>query len=400
MEDNKDDYSIQSDIITYQGNNKDILKLQQILRVGELTPEQLSLAKEILIKEKKTQQTNKITWDLLFNSKELKKQIIKKGESLYREIKDSDDKKILFKTNDYEFNFPSDEWVELNKESLKTFKKLLSPESLKKTLKKEFPSYNSQTKEEVHIFTIEAWIDGLIRALDNKSPYFTSLLKKDKEKYTWTILPKLDTNWSNWTKWIISLDSVGKLGNGAYSEKIDNFFEEKPIEQVVDSSDIQTIEHIEKIEEEYNVKFTKLSFAEYKWLKDALNGYKQTIQTISKSTDAGNLEEENFIGQLKIYSNYLNPEWKITGDIVNFSSPGNQVDMFFGVDMIIKLINSKGDIKIVPVQVKSNESSAKNALIRKLDIGGISVFRDDNDWYYFDYGSKKKSFEKEFLKIK
>jgi len=269
---------------------------------------------------------------------------------------------------------------------------------------KDFSNDKSNTKEgKLHSFTIEKWIDGLISALNNKSPYFTSLLKKDKEndkeKYTWTILPKLDTNWVNWAKWIISLDSVGRLGNGTYSEKIDDFFEEKPIRQVVDSTDFETIEHIKKIQEEYDVKFPKLSFAEYKWLKDALNGYKQTIQTISKSTDAGNLEEKNFIGQLKIYSNFLKTEWKIMGDVVDFSSPGNQVDMFFGVDMIVKLINSQGDIKIVPVQVKSNESSAKGAQIRYMDIGGISVFRDGNDWYYFDSGKEKKSFEKDFLKI-
>ena len=51
MEDNEDSISTQSDILTYQGTNKDLLKLQNILRVGELTPEQLTLAKEILVKE-------------------------------------------------------------------------------------------------------------------------------------------------------------------------------------------------------------------------------------------------------------------------------------------------------------------------------------------------------------
>ncbi len=392
MENKEEDYSIQSDIITYQGNNKEILKFQEILKVGELSPEQLIFAKEILNKEKTTEQTSKITWDSLFNSKQIQREIINKGEELYRRIKDDDNKKNLFKTNDYEFNFPSDEWVDENIKSLNIFKKTLSPDSLSNIVELKFG-------DKSYKFEISKWIDGLIRALNNKSPYFTSLLKKDKEKYVWTILPKLDTNWVNWSKWIISLDSDGKLGNGTISEKINNFFEEKPIKQVVGMSDSQTIEHIKKIQEEYNLKFPKLSFAEYKWLKDALNGYKQTIQTISKSTDKGNLEEENFIGQLKIYSKFFDSEWKLYGDIISFSTPGNQVDMIFGVDMIVKFVNTNGEIKIVPVQVKSTESSAKNALIKKLGIGGISVFRDGNDWYYFDSGSRKKSFEKDFLKI-
>jgi hypothetical protein len=35
-----------------------------------------------------------------------------------------------------------------------------------------------------------------------------------------------------------------------------------------------------------------------------------------------------------------------------------------------------------------------------MGIGGISVFKEEYDWYYFDSGKGKKPFEKDFLGIK
>jgi hypothetical protein len=247
-----------------------------------------------------------------------------------------------------------------------------------------------------------SWIDFLINRLKTNSDFFTSILKKETKE--WTILPKIDTNYTNWAIWIDKLNNENKLGGGSKIDKVGEFFKQRPIRQVVNNQ--EDIEHIKKIQEEKDIKCRELSFAEYELFKDSKDNYVQSLGSISKTSDIGDLAEKDFIGYLKLSNNVS--EYKIKPDnIISFSSPGNQVDMIFGIDFLILLVDKDNNERWVPVQVKSSQGSASKAKLLNYNIGGISVFRTTNpemrkysEWSYYDFSKGiEKSFDKDFLKI-
>lgn len=401
LEMNEDKFTIQSDVLTYQGDSEILNKLNQILtRKGELNDEELKSAQIELEKEKNKKLekpvNQKINVSLVRDNSILKNSIITKGKKTYEEIKNNKEKKLLFKTKTHEFGFPSDTWTQQNIESLKKFKEITPDIYQNKEIEKELNGKKFTR-------TLGEWVDILINALNNKSEYFTNLLRKDESSSEYTELPKMDTHWINWTIWIENLDNQNKLGDGNQQSKIENFFEKKPIRKVVSENDIRTINHIKQVQSENNIKFSELSFAEYELLKDALNGYKQTSKRINKTTQQGNKHETDFLASLKLFSNpkIYNTKKKIEDkDIISFSSPGNQVDVFFGIDLIVNLIDKDGIEKWVPIQVKSSEDYAKKSVLLRYKIGGISVFKENNLWSYFDgKSSKKQSFENDYLWI-
>jgi len=396
MEDNKDDYSIQSDIITYQGNNKDILKLQQILRVaGGLSPEQLSLAKNILTQEKespvevsKIPETPKVKEKTFCQeikgtlennwtdaNKKLKSLIIGEGEKTYLNIKNTD-KKYLYSLGDYEFNTPNEKWIKENIDSLVDLEIFLSDKL----------QYLVSIKKLDETKTLKEWIEFFNKKLNYEPEYFTSIVKKDDK--SWTELPKIDTNYTNWCKWIDKLNENNKLGNGDKFEKSEIFFKQQPIEQVItNDEDLKLIKSIK------NVKIPTISFAEYELFKDGKYNYYESRNSISYSTNKGNKAEREFI-------EYLTKNNISNNHIINFSTPGNQVDMIFGIDYIVKLSDKDGNYTWIPIQVKSSENLAKTSALLYNGLYGLSVFKSSKDtWYYFTPGKSKypKSFKEDFF---
>ena len=403
-----DVYSLQDQILTYQGDNKNLLKMSNILLNGgtlsnsALETAKLELEKEettkkiVPVKEKTFKDEVRGTWENNWRDKNYKlmDEITSKGEKTYKNIKNSD-KKFLFSLGDYEFSTPNQNWIDENIKSLLLLKEKMSDEDLSKEISLIFDKKTYAQK-------FSSWIDFLIDRLKTNSDFFTSILKKETKE--WTILPKIDTNYTNWAIWIDKLNNENKLGGGSKIDKVGEFFKQRPIRQVVNNQ--EDIEHIKKIQEEKDIKYRELSFAEYELFKDSKDNYVQSLGSISKTSDIGDLAEKDFIGYLKLSNNVS--EYKIKPDnIISFSSPGNQVDMVFGIDFLILLVDKDNNERWVPVQVKSSQGSASKAKLLNYDIGGISVFRTTNpemrkysEWSYYDFSKGvEKSFDKDFLKI-
>jgi hypothetical protein len=222
------------------------------------------------------------------------------------------------------------------------------------------------------------------------------------ENGNWSILNKVDTNYSNWVKLMIPILDEGKLGSGTIEQKIIKFFEQNPIISVLSQEDIEIFKGIEN---KYGCSLETISYAEYQLYKDYLNNYKTSKSNIGRTTYIGDLEENNFKQHLGEITKKTKKSVK-SGDIIDFSSPGNQVDQVFGIDFLINLYINGRDKKWIPVQIKARKKNSEYSLILKSNIGGIVVFPAQNfeikmkgRYGFFDMkGGEERSFDEIFLK--
>jgi hypothetical protein len=183
---------------------------------------------------------------------------------------------------------------------------------------------------------------------------------KNKEYYgfiedgNWSILNKFNTNYTLWRKLIDETYINSKL---TFLEKINDFFNQKPISEIFPNSKSE----FEKLKKENNIDIKTFSLAEKEIIKDInSNSSQKIVDVINKTTGEGNETENKF-------KKYLGDK-----DIVDFSSPGNIVDMEFNVDLMVH--DPEGWI---PIQVKSNKEEAKKCPLLKTGINGIAVYPDD-----------------------
>jgi len=203
------------------------------------------------------------------------------------------------------------------------------------------------------------------------------------ENGDWSILNKIDTNYSNWVKLMIPFIDDGKLGSGTIEEKIKSFFEQSPTITVISEKDFEEFKNIKSI-----------SYAEYALYNDYLNNFTVSKNTIGRTTYIGDLEENRFKEHIE----------KL--EMVDFSSPGNQVDQIFGIDLLVKLHINSRDKRWIPIQVKARKKQSNYSLIFKLNIGGIVLFPAENfeikrkgKYGFIDMnGGEERSFDEIFLK--
>jgi hypothetical protein len=212
----------------------------------------------------------------------------------------------------------------------------------------------------------------------------------------WSILNKINTNYTNWSKLIAKRDKDGDLGEYiSPKEKVLNYFKERPIEEIHDLSEFD--------EEQKRIIKTKVptfSFADediITILRSAENpdedyDFNKMRNRIMSTTDKGDNAENNFIAWLKLNG-------IPNSDIRVFSSYGNLVDITFQCDLMVKLND-----KWVPIQVKSSDKTTGSKLLN-YGIGGILVYPAPKKircgrWVYLTGTSLPKSFDEDFLNLR
>jgi len=377
MEDNKRDV-IEKKVGFYKGKNPILMSLYSKTYNGyDLTDEEIIKAEKEFEKEESPNLDNKEENNPFFllikRDGILRKLVIKKGVEAYNNIL-STDKQSLFKEyadnhgSNVTIGSPNKDWQNRNLDDLKEFYKNLGNERWSKTNK----------------FNSTLTVKDLIVKIGNKIKNNLSSFKVFTEDGQWSSLNKIDTNYSYWAKSIIDLDNKGLLGNGSPKEKIEEFFKQRLPKDICTP---QEVLHIEDIQKNYRVYIEGLSYAEYQIYKDGEKNYEFAKNSIEETSSVGDEAEEEFIGYLKRRG---------INDIVNFSSPGNQVDVEFGVDLIAKLL------EWTPIQVKSKRPYSYSLKIFDFDINGIVVWKkNNNDYYYISSPNDKepKSFNEDFISL-
>jgi len=380
----------------YSGQHPTIIDIKNKSKRGDLTPKQKSYVHSLLKKEFSNilhydEEMNNFLFLLIKDNKEIRSLVIRKGKEAYKEILKTN-KQFLFKEyadnhgSNITIGSPDKKWQEKNLEDLRNFYKNLGNKRLSKMV--QFDSTNDRNKKvEMSLGSAIFKLGETVR--DNLSSFVGFI-----EDGQWSILNKIDTNYSNWGKVIISLDSEGLLGDGSPEKKIDEFFKQRNINTICS---LEEINHIKNIENHYKVSIPTLSYAEYKIYKDGEKNYNFIKTNIKKTTESGDLAEAKFMSHLK--NNKIS-------DIVDFSSPGNQVDMIFGVDMMVNLPfeeeNGKTEYRWTPIQMKSGRPNDLNLKIFDFDFNGIAVWPGiKGDYtYILSPEGQEKSFNLDFLNSK
>ena len=367
---------------SYEGSNNFINDLKgKIVFNKQLTQKQKDAGKDFFIKEK----LNKTLLPNLNLGTDLGKTIIKKGIETYVDLITSG-KKHLFKSREdlnTKIGTPGPDWIKRNVVDLEELRNKLSPESLSKNIK--FPN-GVET-------SINSIITDIINRLKTNPESYPAFIEKNGE---WSIINKLDTQYTNWFRLIAEADYYNRLKGATSEEKVNSFFKQVPIKDLIDSKKVENLKIIENL---FDVKIPTLSRADLEILieynKDFLNIKKRLLV----SSEKGDKVEGNIRGSLKIFSNNAITD----SDIIDFSSPGNRVDQVFGIDMIVNMyVPAFSEEKYwVPIQVKSNKDRAKFSILLSYGIGGISAAPTNNEEIEGDfcYYTVKDGTEKSFQKL-
>jgi hypothetical protein len=353
-------------IRNYSGSVKFINDLKKkVITNKPLTVAQSDAAKDFFLKEKLSTTIE----SQLDPNKKLGKDVIKLGIETYLNIIKSCKKNLFISREDLSVRIstPGPEWVRRNIQDLTNFKEKLSEEILSKVI--ELPNETT---------TIKAKVEEIINTLERDPNAYPGFIEQNGD---WSILNKLDTHYSNWYRILGELDYKKKLVGDTPQKKVENFFKQVPVEQILPPNKVETVKEIEKA---LGCQIPTLSQADYEILvefnKDFLNIKKRLIS----STARGDRNEINIKGTLKLFSGGAITD----NDIIHFSSHGNRVDQVFGIDMLVYMyLPSHGEEKYwVPIQAKSDKSAANRSMLLKFDIGGISIFPTKNPEIAGNYG--------------
>lgn len=353
-------------IKNYSGNIKIINDFKgKILFNKPLTDKQKEAAKNFFERERLS---NTILADLDSNSK-LGEEVIKKGIQTYVDLIKTG-KKHLFKTREdlpIKVGTPGPEWIKRNIDDLKELNKKLSPEFLDKKIK--LPTGETTT--------LRAKSNEIIQTLEQDPNAYPGFIENGE----WSIVNKIDTNYSNWFRMLAELDSDGRLKGSSPKEKVEYFFQQFPVEKILPQN---KLDNLKIIENEFGVKIPTLSLADFEVLREFNKDFLNIRKRIMSSSERGEKNEINVKGTLKLFSDKAITE----NDIIHFSSYGNRVDQVFGIDMLVYMyLPDYSENKYwVPVQVKSDKASGNKSILLKFDIGGISIFPTKNPELDGNYG--------------
>jgi len=353
-------------IRNYQGDNKFINDLKKkVIFNKPLTVPQSDAAKDFFVRDRLSTTIE----SQLDPSKKLGKEVIKLGIETYLDIIKSCKKNLFISRQDLtvRISTPGPEWVQRNIQDLTNFKEKLSEETLSKVI--ELPNETT---------TIGAKVEEIINTLENDPSAYPGFIENNGD---WSILNKLDTHYSNWYRILGELDYKKKLVGNTPQKKVENFFKQVPVEQILTPDKVEAVKEIETA---FNCQIPTLSQADYEILLDFNKDFFNIKRRLIKSTERGDKNENNIKGTMKIFSGGAITD----NDILHFSSHGNRVDQVFGIDMLVYMyLPSYGEEKYwVPIQAKSDKSAANRSMLLKFDIGGISVFPTRNPEIAGNYG--------------
>ncbi len=328
-EETSDDVEVQ--VMGYSGNNPKIQSYKEKIYLGKyLTDKEKDIAKHFFMGNEKMNEG-----DFLESLASHKKEIISLGDKTYIQFVRGT-KKLLIKNSSIKVSKPDETWIKTNIDDLQFFRDNLV------FSEKRFRFANGT-------MSIGDEIEVLLDRLSRRD--FVGFIEEDGEKKEWSILNKINSNYTNWYELILDREKQGDLGPNTVpvKDKIRDYFEQQDYSR----------EDAGMTEEEYSSYkrlFPTLSLADLdivlsinssRGLENKSEKLSKIIQNLKNSTEAGDNTEKNFIDYL-IQKGY--------GDdrIKSFSSPGNLVDITFQTDLMIL-----GKNGWIPIQVKSREQYTK-----------------------------------------
>ena len=359
----------------YQGSNSKLKDLSLELRVkGKLSSTKI---KEAITQFKKEFYEPTILSSLQFN-KQMQSLIMDLGTKAYNDILRSNKRFLLKDLNKIKIGTPEREWMNRNVSDLRFFKKHITDTDEK---------FNFPDRDEK--VSISDEVTNLLKLLVKRD--FWGFIEGNE----WSILNKINTNYTNWSKLIAKRDKEGDLGNNSGpKDKVMNYFKQRPVEEIHDLSEFD-----EEQKRIIKTKVPTLSFADEDIITilraadspDNDYDFNKMRNRIMSTTDRGDNAENDFIAWL-LYNKI--PE----SDIRVFSSYGNLVDITFQCDLMVKLKD-----KWVPIQVKSSEKTTSSKLLN-YGIGGILVYPAPKkikcgNWVYLTGTSLPKDFDEDFLNL-
>jgi hypothetical protein len=259
---------------------------------------------------------------------------------------------------------PDEEWYQDNIDNLKY---------VKNTLKSSKGSISWRDGDNL---TFQEKIDYLIKKCQNKE--YVGFIEENEDRKVWSLLNKIDTNYSNWESMIndrLMRKEEGGIDALSRRESIEKFFKQRPLSEIFSPARYINFKEYEKT---LNTKITTISYAELDLLEAFGKKNSEKLESIfSKirfTTKIGDELELKFLTHLR---NSEKPDLKI----VDFSSPGSVVDTALGIDCMIYI---NGEWCAVQIKGgKSGKDSAKTAFIHSLGINSISIYETNNDFYYY-----------------
>lgn len=353
-------------IKNYSGSNKMINDFKGKTTFGKsFTEKQKEAAKDFFVREK----LSHTILSQLDPTNALGKEVIRLGIDTYVNLIKSG-KKHLFKTRDdlnIKIGTPGPDWIKRNIDDLTQLKDKLSDKSLSKEI--ELPSGE--------VTTIKAKIEEILNTLTKDPNAYPGFIENGQ----WSIVNKIDTNYSNWFRILGELDSEKKLKGNSGRQKVENFFKQVPVNEILPPN---KVENLRTIERELGVEIPTLSQADLEILREYNKDFLNIKKRLMSSTERGDKNELNITGTLKLFSGGAISD----NDVIHFSSYGNRVDQVFGIDMLVYMyLPSHGDEKYwVPIQAKSDKAAANKSILLRFDIGGISIFPTKNPEIMGNYG--------------
>lgn len=272
---------------------------------------------------------------------------------------------------------PDETWYKENIDNLKDIKKIFKS------------SLGEISWRDGDYLTYNEKIDKLIQRCVNKE--YVGFIEENADRKVWSILNKIDTNYSNWESMINSrlrIPGGGEIDGSNRREVIQNYFKQRPLSDVLPPNRLINFNQYEK---NIGTKINTISYAELDLIEAFGKKNSEKLESIYEkiqfTTKMGDELESKFLTHLR---NSKKPDLKI----IDFSTPGSIVDTAFGIDCAI-FINGVW----YAVQVKAGESgkdTAKSAYLHKLGINSISIYEKDNTFYY--YTPSKMSGENNFNK--
>jgi hypothetical protein len=377
IKETSEDMDIEKIVGTYKGNNPIIKDLQfnKIYKGINLTDEDIKIVKQSLQDEPKP------TVDILKTEKpvDVNSLLQKKGTKTYLDIIKGEKNKLFNRIlidKHIKISQPDDRWFQDNIRDLEFLKKSFA--SSKGKMRWLDGSYE----------TFSERINRLIERCRKKE--YIGFIEENEDRKVWSILNKIDTNYSNWRKLID--DRLGKVNNGISGtnqvEVIENYFEQRSLDEVLPP---ERLTKFLELQEKLSTNIKTLSFAELDLLDAFGKKNSPTLQeiynNISRTTNIGNETEADFLMLLR---NCKEPNI----EIVDFSTPGNVVDTAFGIDSAIK-INGVW----FAVQIKAGKfarNSAQKSFINNLGINSLSIFKKNNMFQFNYFSPTNKETEKSF----
>ena len=353
-------------IKNYQGSVNFINDLKKkVLTNKPLTSAQSNAAKDFFVREKLSTTIE----SQLDPNKKLGKEVIRLGIETYLNIIKSCKKNLFISREDLSVRIstPGPEWVRKNIEDLTNLKEKLTDDTLSKVI--ELPNETT---------TIRAKIEEIINILETEPNAYPGFIERNGD---WSILNKLDTHYSNWYRILGELDYRKKLFGDTPQKKVENFFKQVPVEQILSPNKVEIVKEIENA---LGCQIPTLSQADYEILVEFNKDFLNIKKRLMSSTERGDRNEINIKGTLKLFSGGAITD----NDIIHFSSHGNRVDQVFGIDMLVYMyLPSHGKEKYwVPIQAKSDKTAANRSMLLKFNIGGISIFPTKNPEINGNYG--------------